>query len=395
MKSHATAYTIFILMCILLLLPSVHAQDFSTEELFPDYEVETLHRGDESTDIVFPFIYKGSLLAFSMDFRIPIWKIFIGGDLLSPYTVGEKTVYLYDIYNRIYAIDLHRGKQYWRSSLKNEIKGKIVLYNGFLVASTIEGAIHILDRKSGEVLFTYRGRGEINAGLSIFDDIIIVPYRNGDVVAYNLNSRSEAWVFNAGSLISVRPVIRDGKIYFGSWDDTFYALDIRTGETLWSSYVGNTITRDFLVFEREIVLFFSDGEMVCVHRKSGEIKWVKYFKDVEFNYNYFSGQNTIYAFIPDFIALEPSSGGMLFDYRERSFTLYKDMLFDNMVEGENPIPDQERVRLLNERYFSVSNYPYLPPNRIDDRFVYFITDESVLYVYDLYNDFFVLKFRLP
>ena len=395
MKSHATACTVLILMCILLVLPSVHAQDFSTAELFPDYEVEALYKGDESTDIVFPFIYKGSLYAFSLGFRNPIWKIFIGGDLLSPYTVGEKIVYLYDIYNRVYAIDLLRGKMFWRSSLKNEIKGKIIIFSGFLVASTIDGTIHILDRASGEALFTYRGRGEINAGLTIFEDIIVVPYRNGDIVAYNLNTRSEAWIFKAGSLITVRPVIRDGKIYFGSWDDTFYALDVRTGETLWSSYVGNTITRGFLVFEEEIVLFFSDGEMVCLHRNRGEIKWVKYFKDVEFNYNYFAGPNNIYVFIPNFIALEPSSGGMLFDYRERSFTLYKDMLFANMVEGERPIPDQERVRLLNERYFSVSDYPYLPPDSIGDRFAYFITDNNYLYVYDLHNDFFVLKYRLP
>jgi hypothetical protein len=135
--------------------------------------------------------------------------------------------------------------------------------------------------------------------------------------------------------------------------------------------------------------------MVCLHRNKGEIKWVKYFNDVEFNYNYFAGPNTMYVFVPDFIALDPSSGSMLFDYRERSFTLYKDMLFDNMVEGERPIPDQERVRLLNEQYFSVSDFPYLPPDIVDERFAYFITDENILYVYDLQQDFFVLKYHLP
>jgi hypothetical protein len=135
--------------------------------------------------------------------------------------------------------------------------------------------------------------------------------------------------------------------------------------------------------------------MVCLHRNKGEIKWVKYFKDVEFNYNYFSGPKTMYVFVPDFIALDPSSGSMLFDYRERSFTLYKDMLFDNMVEGERPIPDQERVRLLNEQYFSVSDFPYLPPDIVNERFAYFITDENILYVYDLQQDFFVLKYHLP
>ena len=88
MKSHVAACTVLTLVCILLLYLPVHAQDFSTTELFPNYEVETLHKTDESKDMVFPFIHKGSLYAFSLAYRIPIWKIFIGGDLLSPYTVG-------------------------------------------------------------------------------------------------------------------------------------------------------------------------------------------------------------------------------------------------------------------------------------------------------------------
>jgi outer membrane protein assembly factor BamB len=386
---------VFTLICVLLFLPTGLAQDLSTSGFFPNYEVESLNSSDESIDTVFPFIYKGSLYAFSLASQNPLWKIFIGGDLRNPYTVGDENVYLYDIYNRVYAIDLQRGKLLWRSSLRNQIKGKILLHSGLLVASTIDGAVHIMDRRNGDILYSYKGRGEINAGITLFQNLIIVPYRNGDIVAYNLNTRREDWIYNGGSLISIRPVIRDGEIYFGSWDDTFYALDARSGETLWSSFVGNTITRNFLVFEREIVLFFSDGEMVCLHRNRGEIKWVKYFRDVQFNYNYFAGPQTMYVFVPDFIALEPSSGSMLFDYRERSFTLYKDMLFDNMVEGQRPISDQERVRLLNERYFSVSEYPYLPPDIIDERYAYFITDENVLYIYDLQNDFFALKFQLP
>lgn len=395
MKSHVTACMVITLMCMVLVSSLVHAQDLYTTELYPPYEVEILHQTDGSNETVFPLVHKGTLYSFSLNHGLPLWRIFIGGDLLNPYIMGDRTVYFYDIYNRIYAIDLIQGTVFWKRNLDNEIKGKLIIYGSFLVALTLDGIIHILDRADGELLFTYRGEGEINAGVSMYEDIIIVPYRNGRIVAYDLQSRREIWVFKANGLISVQPVIRDENIYFGSWDDTFYALDVRTGEILWTSYVGNTITRDFLVFDREIVLFFTDGEMVGLHRNRGEIKWVKYFKGVEFNYNYFAGQNKFYIFIPGFIALDSSDGDVLFDYRERSFALYKDMLFDNMVKGERPISEQERVELLAERYFTVSDFPYLPPAYVDGRYVYFVSDNSYLYIYDLYRDFFVLKFRFP
>jgi outer membrane protein assembly factor BamB len=370
-------------------------KDYYSSDLFPQYEVETLNRTDGESDTILPIVHEGSLFAFSLQHRVLLWRIFVGGDLLNPFTVREDTVYLYDIYNRIYAIDLSEGRLFWKRYVGSEIKGRLIIYEGFIIAPTLSGSIHFIDRSSGDVSFTYDGEGEINAGLNLHQNLIIVPYRNGRIVAYDIGTRSEAWVFKSGGLISVQPKIRDGQIYFGSWNDTFYALDVRTGKVRWSSYVGDTLTRDFMVFDGEIILFFSDGETVCLSRNGGEIKWVKYFKGVEFNYNYFAGNGKLYVFIPDFIALDPADGEMVLDYRERSFFMYKEMLFDNMIEGEHPISDEERVRLLSERYFTVSSYPYLPPALVQERYVYFITDSGYLYVYDLKQDFFDLKYQLP
>jgi len=143
-----------------------------------------------------------------------------------------------------------------------------------------------------------------------------------------------------------------------------------------------------------IVLFFSKGEVVCLNRETGAIEWIKYFPNVDFNYNYFSGEKAMYVFLPDFTAFDPINGGLLFDYRERAFNLYKEMLFDNMVEGINPLSDKYRIRLLSDVYFSVDAFPYLPPARADGNLVYFVTGNSFLYIYDLLKDFFTLKYKM-
>ena len=41
----------------------------------------------------------------------------------------------------------------------------------------------------------------------------------------------ELWNFQAGGAIVAEPLIVDGKIYFGDFSDTFYALDIKTRES--------------------------------------------------------------------------------------------------------------------------------------------------------------------
>ena len=133
---------------------------------------------------------------------------------------------------------------------------------------------------------------------------------------------------------------------------------------------------------------------MCLKRDSGEIEWVKQFENVDFNYNYFPGIEKFFIFIPDFIALSPRDGQVLFKYRERAHYFYKEMLFDNMVEGERLLSDNEKMRYLTEIYFTVSNYPVLPPRKNGNNLMYFVADNSFFYVYDVEKDFYLLKYKL-
>jgi len=398
MKFYKITHAFFFLISCFFLFPlCLRAQDeenLHEDFLLPEYQVEVLNQVEGNQDVVFPFVFNGYLYSFALDSKLPLWRIFIGGDLMNPFIVCAKEVYFYDIYNRVYAVDLIKGKIRWLSSIDHEIRGKLLVYNNCIVASTQNGGIYVLNRSDGQLVYSYNNEGEISAGLTIYKNLIIVPYKNGKIVAYDIETRKVEWTFNAGGIISVSPVLKDDSLYFGSWDDTFYALDASTGHHVWISYVGDTITRDFLVFKDKIILFFTRGEMVGLSREKGDIEWVKLIKNVEFNYNYFSGNSEFFIFIPGFIALNPENGNMVFDYRERAFNLYKEMLFNNMVEGIHPLSDEERIRLLSDVYFTVNSYPHLPPGQAAGHFVYFITDSLYLYVYELGKNFFILKYKM-
>lgn len=363
------------------------------ESLFPEYEVEMLGQIPSDVDTVFPVVFNGSLYSFALGISGSVWKIFIGGDLNNPFSVHGGVVYFYDIYNRLYAIDLRTGRVLWKTIIRDELRGKPVVYRKYLIVSTLNGNIHVLIRSTGAPVYTYEDEDEIAAGLVAYDNVLIVPYKSGRLVAFDMNTRELLWKFNAGGIISISPVVKDETLYFGAWDGTFYALDVRTGTSRWVRYIGENTTRDFLVFEDMIVLFFSKGEVVSLRRRTGTIEWIKYFSGVDFNYNYFAGEHSLYIFLPDFAAFDPADGSLIFDYRERAFNLYKEMLFNTMVEGKNPLSDKNRIQLLSDVYFSVDTFPYLPPEKIGG-YVYFVTTRGYLFVYDLKRDFFILKFRM-
>ena len=44
---------------------------------------------------------------------------------------------------------------------------------------------------------------------------------------------SVAWFFRTGDAVTATPTVVNGTVYVGSWDDTFYALDLETGHLRW------------------------------------------------------------------------------------------------------------------------------------------------------------------
>lgn len=368
--------------------------DEEDEFLYPDFTVEHLHDETAPDDVILPFIFNGYLYSFSLGNGTPLWRIFIGGDLRNPFSVRSGTLYFYDIYNRLYSMELSGGKLAWKTEIRSEIIGKPCIYEDLVIVSTQKGTIYLIDSDNGRVIYEYESKGEMSARLNLFQNLVVASYKNGQIVAYDIATGAAEWMFTAGGIINTAPVIEDGRMFFGAWDDTFYVINAVNGKLIWKTYVGENISRDFMVFENEIILFFSKGQILGLNRYNGDIEWVKYFVNIEFNFNYFAGKDKFFIFVPELIAMDPEDGGTIFSYKERAFYFYKEMLFENMIEGKHRLTDMEKLEFLSDVYFSVNTYPLLPPVTEKGELSYFVADDSYLYVYDIEKDFFIVKYKL-
>ena len=361
--------------------------------VYPEYKTELLKKYTLEDILIIPFVYNGYLYSFSINRKCPLWRFFIGGDLENPFARDNGRFYFYDIYNRVYSVDSRSGELIWKNEVEEEITGSPIIFRQYVIIVTSDGVVYAFNKISGTQVFKRDMGKEIGGGIVIHGDRAVVAFKDGTLEDYDIENKTPVWKFVANGIISVPPAFSNGKLYFGTWDDNFYAIDAEEGSLIWVNYVGSPVSRRFLVFKKSVVLFLSDGEVLSLDTRNGSIKWVRYFRGVDFDYNYFKGKNKFLIISPELMAYDPENGNLIFTYRKRVFKIYKEMLFESMVEGEHFIGETERENLLREKYFVVNHYPLLPPARYKN-YLYFIGEDYNLYIYDIERDFFTLKYNL-
>ena len=157
--------------------------------------------------------------------------------------------------------------------------------------------------------------GSASNTAAIADTLLYVGGQHGDaLLCLDTRDGHIVWQREMGSLYMLQPVLQDGEIYTNAWHDSLYALDARTGSTLWGrpssgsptpAVVGDTlfaavgpdslyalnrcsgspfwgvclpVARCFLITRYSLLYFRSGLDTVhAVRRRDGSVKWARTF----------------------------------------------------------------------------------------------------------------------
>ncbi len=73
------------------------------------------------------------------------------------------------------------------------------------------------------------------------DDILIIPFSEHDLAAYDMETADQLWLFETDRGFWAAPLIIDDIIYAAGMDHHLYALDIETGHVIWQQDMGGAI----------------------------------------------------------------------------------------------------------------------------------------------------------
>jgi outer membrane protein assembly factor BamB len=216
----------------------------------------------------------GELLAVALDSPEdgPIWKyeFNINSSIESVPALACGAIFAGNL-NRLVALDPTSGDQYWRADVGSHQRTALALRDETVyIAQTGHSA---LEARTGTVRW-HAGGGDT---LAVGDDGVYTTQNingTGGIFAHDLNGE-ERWHLPLGKIVGSTSVL-NGRVWVGDNDGMVYAIDAETGETEWSrspTGVGK-IHSGVAVSGEDLIVPAGHGEVtVALDVATGETMW--------------------------------------------------------------------------------------------------------------------------
>lgn len=112
-----------------------------------------------------------------------------------------------------------------------------VLVEGKVYAANEKGRISELDFETGRVLNSIDTKQKLVSGVAVAGDLAFVGNADGELVAYNLRTKAEAWRAKLTSVLSEPPLMLASVLVVKTKDGRLTGFDAQTGAIGWS-FVG-------------------------------------------------------------------------------------------------------------------------------------------------------------
>jgi outer membrane protein assembly factor BamB len=188
----------------------------------------------------------------------------------------------------VIGLNASSGTEVWRQPLRLPLRAAPTVADGRLLVLSADNQLYALDGKTGQPIWRHTGFFE-GAGLlggpspAVGDAVVIVPYSSAEVYALRLDNGRPLWndtiqrprrtqALAQINDIDAMPVIQDDLVYIASYGGEMTAIDLRRGLRAWDIELTSTQTPwlagDF------IYILTTRGEVVCLLRDNGRVRWV-------------------------------------------------------------------------------------------------------------------------
>lgn len=187
-----------------------------------------------------------------------LWRMNLGEALAGGPGIGARHLFVATRKAELVALDKETGAEQWRQRISSEMLATPVVADGQVVVQTIDGKISVHDAATGNRLWVY-ARSIPNLTLRgtsaplVVDDKILAGFSDGRLVALRLTDGELLWEATIATphgrtdlerLVDIDGLfqVEDGIVYVSSFQGRVAAISVANGNVLWgrdmSSYMG-------------------------------------------------------------------------------------------------------------------------------------------------------------
>ncbi len=233
-----------------------------------------------------------------------LWRIQEESDMGSGMALSGNKLIFTNTSGEIKAISGRNGKLKWVFQTEGKIYSTPAVYHNTVWCASSDSHLYGINVRNGKLRFRLKNERAVVSSPVCQDGLVMLAGSDNHCRAWRVKDGTLAWDYDSvKNFVVTRPLVKDGVLYFGSWGNEFYALDILTGKLRWKWSNGhrNRMFSPAQVWpvssNGKIYLASPDRYMTVLDEKSGEVIWR--FKDPELRVRESIGisedGNTIYA----------------------------------------------------------------------------------------------------
>lgn len=171
---------------------------------------------------------------------------------------------------RVVRVDA-RGQVVWEHALETHLANGPTASGGFILQADQAGWVHALSAAGGEHVFKVE-TGVLAASPSATKDVALFQTRSGALHAFSLPRKESIWSYDLEGESYAVPAIWQQLVFAVSWGQIVHAINITTGDTLWTFDAGAPVTANVSVNAGLVYVATELGELIVLDARTGHLR---------------------------------------------------------------------------------------------------------------------------
>lgn len=302
-----------------------------------------------------------------------VWNVQEQSDMGSGMALHDDLLIYTNTSGEIKTARVEDGKTIWTCKTDGKIYSTPVVHENCVWVASSDSYLYGLHVQDGKKLFQLKNDRAVVSSPACSGNKVMIAGGDGHCRAWDVSTGKLIWEFDSvKNFVVTRPLVKDGVIFFGSWGNEFYALDMETGESrwIWNSGHSNRMLSPAQVMpvatHGRIYLASPDRFMTVLDEKTGEIVW-----------RHNDPENRVRESI---------------GISEDENTIYAKTMDGNIVAIDATVPSRQ-VKWISsgeDMGYELTPTPVVEKNGI----VYAPTDKGLIYAYRASDGVFLWKYRV-
>ncbi len=199
----------------------------------------------------------------------------------------DNKIVLVDAYGQILLIDSNDGNKIWEKNIEFPILSPPLIYRNNIYFISSDNRLFSLSLETGNIKWSFQTIAEtkkslITASPIAFENTIIAPFSNGELVAFSHDDGRPLWAENVSKVsllsnfdikdISASPVVSNNSIFSLSTNGKLTSINVINGKRNWAIDLSGYRTPS--ISGNQIYVIEEDGKLICLDKNTGQIYWI-------------------------------------------------------------------------------------------------------------------------